>query len=282
MTQPPPTVLILTALQTEYLAMREHLTSIEERVGDDGTVVECGRLRGAPWAVALVELGEGTSNAAALTTSLNAWLRPGAALFVGVAGGLKDDIALGDVVVATRVYAHQGGKADVDGLHARPRAWDASHRLLQAARAALRTQQWRGQVHFKPVAAGDVVLNSTDCALSEQLRHHYNDAAAVEMESSGFALAAHLVGSLQVLTIRGISDKADGHKHTADATGSQPRAAARAALAAADVLRKLQPFGTAPQPAAQEATSAGDHVDFSHGTFYGPVTGKTVGGDLTR
>ncbi|MFP3987045.1 5'-methylthioadenosine/S-adenosylhomocysteine nucleosidase [Streptomyces sp. E11-3] len=280
MTDTHPTVVILTALPVEYTAVRRHLTgTIEERVHESGTRVECGRVSDAPWTIALAEIGEGTQNAAALTERLTAWLAPRAVLFVGIAGGLTDDLRLGDVVVATRVYAHQGGKQSPDGFHARPRAWDASHRLGQTARAALRGGEWSALVHFKPVTSGDVVLNSSVSTLSEQLKHHYNDAVAIEMESSGMALAAHLNGAVETLTIRGISDRADGQKHLADAGGSQPRAAERAAAAAMAVLRKQEPFGGGAAPAGQPATRhGGDHIDFSGGTFHGPVTGKVVNG----
>lgn len=186
-----------------------------------------------------------------ITERANSWLAPEALLFVGVAGGLKDDIALGDVVVATRVYAYHGGKITDAGFHARPRVWEASHRLEQAARHARFGLELSGRVHFKPVAAGEVVLNSRSSALSEQLMHHFNDAVAIEMESAGVAQAAHLTGVLQTLTVRGISDRADGHKHVAESSGSQQRAAANAAAVAMGVLSELEPSAerTTPPPA---------------------------------
>lgn len=102
--------------------------------------------------------------------------------------------------------------------------WEAPYRLLQVAKYALQGDRWQDRVHFKPIAAGEVVLNSAQSELSSQLREHYGDAVAIEMESAGVAQAAHL-GTLQTLTVRGISDKADGRKHQADAGGSQTRAA---------------------------------------------------------
>nr|WP_308288335.1 hypothetical protein [Streptomyces echinatus] len=138
------------------------------------------------------------------------------------------------------MYGYLGGKVTDDGFHARPRAWDASHPLVQAAQRARFGPELSGRVHFKPVTAGEVVLNSRSSTLSEQLKHHYNDAVAIEMESAGVAQAAHLTGSLHTLTIRGISDKADGQKHTADASGSQQRAAANAAAAAVAVLAEIK------------------------------------------
>ncbi|MGW5098933.1 5'-methylthioadenosine/S-adenosylhomocysteine nucleosidase, partial [Streptomyces nodosus] len=232
MIRPGPRVVVLTALQLEFQAVHTHLTDLESYEHEMGTRVEEGALPGTPWRVALAELGEGNTNAAALTERINSWLKPAAVFLVGVAGAIKDGLELGDVVVATKTYAYQGGKLDPDGFMARPSAWDASHWLEQAARHTLRSGEWTIQirsrrpqrtpaVQLKPIAAGDVVLNSADNPLSDQLRHTYNDAVAIEMESAGFARAVHLAGHLDALTIRGISDKADGQKHAADAGGEK-------------------------------------------------------------
>ncbi|MEV5786057.1 5'-methylthioadenosine/S-adenosylhomocysteine nucleosidase [Streptomyces sp. NPDC052287] len=265
-------MVVLTALPLEYQAVRVHLTNLVSSEHETGTRIEEGSLPGTPWRVAIAEIGEGNTNAAALTERINSWLKPAALLFVGVAGGLKDGVELGDVVVATKIYAYQGGKQDPAQFLARPNAWDASHRLDQAARHALRSAEWtshiRSQrpprppaVHLKPIASGDVVLNSADSTLSAQLHHTYNDAVAIEMESAGFARAAHLADQLQSLTIRGISDKADGLKHTADAGGSQPQAAAHAAAAAITVITALTP-STSTSNAYPAASSA--EADTAH------------------
>jgi adenosylhomocysteine nucleosidase len=81
-----------------------------------------------------------------------------------------------------------------------------------------------------------VVLADRESDLAEHMRTHYNDAAAIEMESSGMANAVHLAGEAGALIIRGISDKADADKSRADAGGSQTRSAANAADAAVAVL----------------------------------------------
>ncbi|MFJ9832843.1 nucleosidase [Streptomyces sp. NPDC101169] len=282
MPQTTPTVVVLTALPVEYAAVRAHLQDPEELVHPDGTRVERGRLAGTPWTLALAELGEGAMNAAALTLRVVGWLRPQAVLFVGVAGGLKDDVKLGDVVVATKVYAVQGGKVTADGFEARPEVWHGSHRLVQAARSALRDLEGvRG--HHKPIACGDVLLADQASPFAEFIRRHYGDALAIDMEGSGAAHAAHLSGQLDALVIRGISDRADAGKAEDDRGGSQERAAAQAARAAVAVLRKHRPRGHlagGPDDAEEGPQSArygGDHLDFRGSTFHGPFVAKQVG-----
>ncbi|TQJ46646.1 5'-methylthioadenosine/S-adenosylhomocysteine nucleosidase [Streptomyces sp. SLBN-115] len=274
------TAVVLTALPVEYDAMRAHLARNEELVHDDGTRVERGWLEGSSWSVALAELGEGAVTAAALTTQIVGWLRPEVLLFVGVAGGLKDDIEIGDVVVGTKVYAIHGGKQTPQGFHARPQVWHCSHRLAQAARSALRDMR-DVPVHFKPIACGDVVLADERSVLAEHIRQHYNDACAIEMEGSGAAHAAHLNGQLDTLVVRGISDRADADKHKADAAGSQQRAAEQAATVAVAILRKHQPRGgsshaqSRPRPDHEASAAHGrNQVGYRDATFHNPVAGK--------
>lgn len=241
-----PTAVILTALPVEYDAVRAHLTDIETLVHASGTRVKRGRLISTPWYVALAEIGEGTLTAATLTERLNTWLAPQVLFFVGVAGGLKDDINIGDVVVATKVYGIHGGKQTPEGFLVRPEAWRTSHRLEQAARHALPGTGY--QAHFKPIAVGDVVLADAKSAIARHIHEHYNDAAAIEMEASGVTQAAHLTGTLDTLIVRGVSDKADKHKHQRDAEASQTVAAQNAAAAAITVLQELEPAYAAAGP----------------------------------
>lgn len=271
------TAVILTALPVEYDAVAAHLTDPEEEVHRDGTRVDVGRLDGTAWRVAVAELGEGALNTAAIATQLVDWLRPEVLLFVGVAGGLRKDLEIGDVVVGTKVYAIQGGKQTPEGFHTRPEVWHGSHRLVQAARSALRELK-DVRAHRKPIAVGDVVLADDRSAIADFIRQHYNDAYAIEMEGSGASHAALVNGQLDALVIRGISDHADARKTEADASGSQELAATQAARVAVAVLRKQQPRGSADAKEGPHAGGAavygGDHTDFRGGVFHGPVTGK--------
>ncbi|WP_225834701.1 5'-methylthioadenosine/S-adenosylhomocysteine nucleosidase [Streptomyces sp. NK08204] len=279
--QTEPTVLVLTALALEYAAVRPYIEEREELTHPgNGTIVEVGRLPGTPWRVAAAELGEGARITAALTASLIGWLRPQAVLFVGVAGSLKDDIGLGDVVVGTKVYAIHGGKATPDGLQVRPEAWSGANALVQAARSAVRDMP-DVRAHFKPIATGDVVLADDESEIARLIRKNYNDTAAFEMEGSGAAHAAHLEGR-DALVVRGISDHANPDKAKDDAGGWQERAAQQAAAVAMAVLRKYRrQSGSSAADSSEEGPQAGyggDHIDFRGSTFHGPVIGKRVGG----
>ncbi|MET7478941.1 5'-methylthioadenosine/S-adenosylhomocysteine nucleosidase [Streptomyces sp. NPDC005648] len=274
------TALVLTALPLEYDAVRAHVEDRRERVHRDGTRVEVGRLPGTAWQIAIAELGVGAGRAAALTTQLITWLRPEAVLFVGVAGGLKDDVEIGDVVVGTQVYEIHGGKQTPEGFLVRPKALPGSHAWEQAARSAVRDMP-EVRCHFAPIATGDVVVADAGSAVVRFLREQYNDAAAIEMEGYGAALAAHVNGRVDSLVVRGISDHADAGKHLADASGAQRLAAGQAAAVTMALLQKHGPRGGSadseqgPRRRGNGGTSyGGDHIDFRGGTFHGSVVGK--------
>ncbi|AZM46963.1 hypothetical protein DMB38_15140 [Streptomyces sp. WAC 06738] len=234
----------------EYMAVSAHLSDLERINHPAGTIFECGRLPGTPWHVYLAETGEGNANAAVITErAINAF-RPAVVLFTGVAGRMKHDIELGDVVVSTRLAAYHGGKQDGDQFKARPQTWETSHALQQIARYVNRDGIWHNQlpqlssgrtpqVHLKPVLAGEVVLDSAQSDLRQYLEEHYNGSAAIEMEGAGAAGAAHLAGALPFLVIRGISDAADGSKQSSDADGWQEVGARHAAAFTIAMIRAL-------------------------------------------
>lgn len=255
-------IVILTALDLEYQAVREHLVNPRLRRHPQGTRFEVGRLAAGRCQVALALVGVGNQSAAVLAERAIAEFDPAALLFVGVAGALHRHIALGDVVVASQVYAFHGATSENDGDWGRPRTWPMSHRAEQIAHHLKRTRSWvpqqagpeaLPQVHFGPIAAGEVVLNSTVSALARWLHVHYNDALAVEMEAAGAAQAGQLNSSLPVVVVRGISDHADGTKESTDRQQWQPRAVANAASFAIALAEEL----SADLGRAEAVTSTG-------------------------
>ena len=241
-------IVVLTALDLEYRAVNEQLVDARVHIHGQGTRFRRGRLAGGNCEIALALVGKGNHAAAVLAERAMAEFNPCAVFFIGVAGALKSGIELGDVVVATHVYAYHGGASEDDGFKSRPRVWEASHAVDQLAREVDRSGVWRKQLssrghrpglHFGPIAAGEVVLKSVRSDQASWVRNQYNDALAIEMEGAGVAQAGHLNGSLPVVVVRGISDRADANKQAgADATW-QPRAVRNAtafALTLADAF----------------------------------------------
>ncbi|MCP3784922.1 5'-methylthioadenosine/S-adenosylhomocysteine nucleosidase [Micromonospora sp. A3M-1-15] len=261
-------VVILTALNLEYKAVRDQLTDLRVRRHPAGTRFEVGRIDQSDCRVALGLVGKGNHPAAVLAERAMAEFSPAAVLFVGVAGGLWPNVRLGDVIVASKIYAYHGGTSEDDGLKARPKAWEIPHEADQIAHHVARSTAWRRglpvgatpQVHFGPIAAGEVVQDSGISDQARWIRQHYNDAVAIEMEAAGVAQAGHLNRALPVVVVRGISDHADGSKAVTDGQDWQPKAARHAAAFATALAQELIIDGPASRGGADRDGSPMMHM----------------------
>jgi nucleoside phosphorylase len=253
----PPCVVILTALKVEYMAVREHLTGLKEEIHPQGTVYERGTFTAGNqiWDVAIAQIGAGNSGVATEAERAIARFSPRVILFVGVAGGIKKELKIGDVVVGTKIYKYDFGKALTDRTLPRPTLGNSSHRLVQRAQAESRNSDWLDRikpsftsdnpsVYVEAIAAGEKVIASSRSPICKFLREYYDDAYAVEMEGFGFLEAAWRNDSVSAIVIRGISDKLD-KKAQSDAANSQKVASAHASAFAFEMLSKLDgPNGT--------------------------------------
>jgi hypothetical protein len=97
---PMQRAIILTALEAETRAVLRHIPEWSEEPVY-GTVFYRGEFDG--WDIAIAEVGAGNNQAAVIAERGIRHFEPRVALFVGIAGGIKD-VKLGDVVVASKVY----------------------------------------------------------------------------------------------------------------------------------------------------------------------------------
>jgi nucleoside phosphorylase len=255
----PPCAVILTALPVEYAAVRRFLGDIEELTHAQGTVYERGWFRhgSRQWTVVIVEIGAGNTGAAIEAERAISAFTPEVAMFVGVAGGVKD-VARGDVVAATKVYGYESGKDKNSGFEPRPDVGRTSYRLEKRSVAEARKDDWKAlapsaatsKVYVGPIAAGEKVVADKRSAIARFIKKQYGDSLAVEMEGHGFLQATH-ANHLDAVIVRGISDLLSG-KAAADRAGAQKTASAHAAAFALHLLSRFEP------PLSRAGTRPGD------------------------
>src|SRR5947208_16964942 len=98
MGDPPPmtaarrSAVIVTALPIERTAVAEHLHDVTEEPPLRGSIYRRGIFdeRSEPWDVIVAEIGAGNEGAAAEAERVLAHYAPDVAMFVGVAGAVKD------------------------------------------------------------------------------------------------------------------------------------------------------------------------------------------------
>jgi nucleoside phosphorylase len=243
---------ILTALPVEYSAVCCHLTELREEMLPQGTIYGSGKFtaNGHCWDVSVAEVGAGNAGAAVEAERAIAHFEPDILFFVGIAGGIKD-VAIGDVVVATKVYGYESGKVE-DQFLTRPEVEKSTYALVQRAKQEARGRDWltrlrssstpNPNVWLGPIAAGEKVVAVKDSEIFRLLRSHYNDAIAVEMEGFGFLKAAFAHPDIKAIVIRGISDLIDGKNDDTlePETERQAKAADHASAFAFAMLAKLE------------------------------------------
>lgn len=199
-----PVAVVLVAMDDEAAPFLDLASEVgePERVGR--AELRHVTLAGQP--VVLVRSGIGFVNATAAGTS--AILRHGVdvpLISAGSAGGLGKDVAVGDVVLGSRlVNADADARAfgyvlgQVPGM---PEAYDAAPGLADAVRQAASTVA--GQVLREGTIGSGEKFATADLAL--RLRADFPDMLAIDMESAALAQLCHNFGT-DFVSVRAVSD----------------------------------------------------------------------------
>jgi nucleoside phosphorylase len=223
---PTASVLVMTALRTEMEAVTAHVSNSQPQMFGP-VLCEVGEFEasnGLRWSVAAAEIGPGAVDTAAAVVATAIKFKPDLLMFVGIAGALKDDVAIGDVVVASSVCWTERAKASTVGLLARAQAVNLSYTLSQWARRVAREGKWVNRITGSQskartavvgqIASGEKVI--ADVEYRREIKLKFSDAIAIETEGYGLARAAEFCTDAEVSVIRGISDAADSGKNDSD------------------------------------------------------------------
>jgi len=249
----PIRAVILTAHPIEYAAVRTHLSNLREETHPKGTIYERGTFTTQKhlWEIGIVQIEIGNASAASAAERAIAHFDPSVVLFVGIADGFKD-VRPGDVVVATKIYGYEAGKAYGGTIFLpRPDVGQSSYRLVERAKADARKTDWYKRIPAQsttsdsgphvlvgPIAAGEKIVSSMYSAIFQLLQITYGDTLAIETEGRGFLLAAHENEQVQALVIHGITQLITNKRKNENPT-AQAIAAHNASAFAIELLANL-------------------------------------------
>ena len=225
--------LILTAIPLEYNAIREHLIIIGTKKHPSGNIFEIGKitLDGTDWEICLGQTGQHNIAAAIETERGITLFNPHIAMFVGIAGRIKD-LQIGDIVIPSKVYPNEYGKIEEDeGFKPRSDTRSPNFQIIKLATFLSKGNVWKKRlktpqenfnprVVIGPIVSGEKVIGNDTSYEFDLIKKYYSDAIAVEMEGYGFLDATYKNNNLDAVIIRVISDLCKG-KNESDSEGNQ-------------------------------------------------------------
>ena len=195
---------IIAAMPEELKLLVEHLEMAKkhQRLGH---VYHTGRI--GHHEVVLVESGIGKVMSAMSVAVLVNDFKVTAVINTGSAGAVASGLEIGDVVVADRLVYHDVDVTafgyDYGQMARQPLYYEASRYLVEEMKAVLEKTQQTSRVGL--IATGDSFIAGQDKI--DQIKAHFPDVLAVEMEGAAIAQAAHSLG-LPFMVIRAMSDTA--------------------------------------------------------------------------
>lgn len=206
----PQTIALIGAMPPEISLLQESLQNLRSEHMADFDIY-CGEYAGKNVVLALSGIGKVN---AALSTALVLQHRPDFVINTGSAGGLGSGLKVGDVVIGTQTAHH-----DVDitafgyaigHVPQMPARFESDPALCAAAEKAAAAFE-HAAVHRGLIVSGDQFVHSSESVA--EVRRHFPDAQAVEMEAAAIAQSCHRFG-VPFVVVRAISDLADEEADT--------------------------------------------------------------------
>lgn len=167
--------------------------------------------------VIVARSGVGKVAAASCTQFLTDKFQPDYIINTGVAGGIAEDLSIGDVVVATKLVHHDFDATALgyargyicNGINPKePTIFYSDEELNKKFLEVTKKTLPEKSLHKGLIASGDMFIGTS--SKKEELKELFG-ATAAEMESAAIAQTAFL-NHIPFLIVRAISDLADGTK----------------------------------------------------------------------
>ena len=231
-TSPKIDVLLVTALAEERDALLRIVNPTTQENIDGSLIVFRGSIsskkHGKSLQIAIMMLSQmGNVEAGNSTSKAIGQLHPDYIFMVGIAGGVRGKINLGDLLISTDIIYYEPAKLTPEGSQIRQRSIPADSAIIRCAQNYIDTG-WKEligiappdhsrenefpEIHFSPIAVGEKVI--ADGSQIECLLRINPNIAGVEMESYGVATAANNdLSRPRFISIRAICDYADSTKN---------------------------------------------------------------------
>ncbi|MBS4994897.1 MAG: 5'-methylthioadenosine/adenosylhomocysteine nucleosidase [Oscillospiraceae bacterium] len=227
---------IIGAMELEVEALKEQM-DVKNIVEKASMKFYEGTLRGKD--VVIVQCGIGKVNAGICVQILADLFQVDAVINTGVAGSLRAEINIGDIVVSTDACEHD---MDVTALgykqgiipQMKESFFKADRQLVEAAIEVCREVNPDINVYEGRVLSGDQFISGEE--IKNKLIDLF-DGFCTEMEGAAIAHAAFL-NEIPYVVIRAISDKADGSAHM-DYPEFERAAAAHSAKLVENLVKRL-------------------------------------------
>lgn len=198
---------IIGAMEEEVTGLKQNMT-VEKTVKRASMEFLQGTLAGKP--VVVVRCGIGKVNAAICTQILADEFKVDAIVNTGIAGSLKNEINIGDIVLSTDALQHD---MDATGFgydygvipRMETSVFKADEKLITLAKACCEEVNPEISVFTGRVVSGDQFIS--DKTKKDWITEHFQ-GYCTEMEGAAIAQTAYL-NQVPFLIVRAISDKAD-------------------------------------------------------------------------
>ena len=200
------TVAVIGAMAQEIELLKTRMDDIKAHQFGKFNAYE-GTLNGKR--MVLVLSGIGKVNAAIATAWVIHQFQPDCVINTGSAGGLGKGLKVGEVGIGERVAHH-----DVDvtafgyvwgQVPQQPAVFESDEQLMAVTKDAAQAFE-HAQVSRGLIVSGDQFVHSSERVA--EIRGHFNDVQAVEMEAAAIAQTCHQLDTPFVV-IRAVSDSAD-------------------------------------------------------------------------
>lgn len=238
---------VVSIKATETRAVVDVFDLTRDRDTPSGQTFYAGTVESADGRVDLVAaraLEPGQRSIMPTLQNLRTHCNPALFVLVGIGGAICRALAIGDVVVATRVIYYDLRRETADEVRRRGEERHAPAAVTHAVNsfftdygdpARLDSASGTFDVRTGPIGSGEAVIMDADSQIRTYLLTYNEKALAIDMEAGGLTQFCHETPQPPCwLVVRGISDLADRAK----SYDQQPSAAHNAAV----TLRHLIPY----------------------------------------